>query len=218
MSTLIAPIQERGKNHGFQVQKPDEFSRVSERRKLVKHRYRPDYRKIRSYYKSPRQYQKERARRRKALALAGQGLGLAEVAKALGVSSRTVQRDLARVERYTKAQATRRRDLLEKQELKELEDVSAETLLKRFEVLTRLMRKTKKLGKEEEYEQHNTVFLINLDQLVDGLPTAKVLQHPSRIFKTPHNISVILLKNGMVHNMGGVKIFSNNVTAGSVRF
>jgi hypothetical protein len=55
------------------------------------------YRRIGKYYKGLEKYQSERARRKAVLALQDQGLNIKQIAQELGVSERTVKRDLAKI-------------------------------------------------------------------------------------------------------------------------
>jgi len=76
---------------GDKVQKPPE-------RKLKHHR-KAAYRRIKKYYKSPKQYQKERLRRKLCWLLSGK-YKESEIAEMLGISRRTVIRDMNRIKPY----------------------------------------------------------------------------------------------------------------------
>lgn len=58
------------------------------------------YRKCTVYVKSPRQWQAEKARRRQVLALWNTGVHQAEISVKLGISIKTVQRDIKKLKPY----------------------------------------------------------------------------------------------------------------------
>ena len=141
-----------------------------------------------------------------ALELAGQGLTLSQIAKEIGVSIKTVQRDLSKLERYVKGQINRRRYLLDQEHRRELESLSATSFLERSKMLSRLLFHTRKLGRKEEYKQHNKTIFLDLDNLsVDGFPRL-VTKSVSSTFKTPYNMTFIAVKQGQHHLLGNLRI------------
>jgi len=151
------------------------------------------------------QYQKERQRRRKALELVSQGLTLSQIAKEIGVSVKTVQRDLSKLERYVKGQVNRRRHLLDQERRRELESLSATSFLERSKMLSRLLFHTRKLSQKEEYEQHNKTIFLDMDNLsVDGFPRL-FAKDVSSAFKTPYNMTFIAMKQGQHHLLGNLR-------------
>ena len=81
----------------FQDKENQCFSSVFGNSRRLKERKGPQYRKINRYYKSKSQYWKERNRRKKAWELSGQGYNYTQIAEKLGVSEKTVQRDLKKI-------------------------------------------------------------------------------------------------------------------------
>ena len=71
------------------------------------------YRKMRKYTKSVEQYKRERARRKRVLELFEKGYAQKDVAVQLGVSTKTVGRDLKKLLPYMSAEITRSRIRLE---------------------------------------------------------------------------------------------------------
>ena len=69
---------------------------VFEAKKRGNVKRRAEYRRVRVYYKSLGQRKREELRRQRVLELSSQGLSLAQIALQVGVSPRTVQRDLGR--------------------------------------------------------------------------------------------------------------------------
>jgi IS30 family transposase len=59
-----------------------------------------NYRKMRKYVKSIKEYKKERQRRRKVRELYEQGFTQAQIAEQLGISAKTVHRDLKKLKPY----------------------------------------------------------------------------------------------------------------------
>src|SRR3990170_1231222 len=76
------------------------------------------YRKVCVYTKSLERWRKERERRRKVRSLAAKGYTQKQIARELGVSTRTVMRDWDKVRSYVKGQ--RNRELREKVEREKL--------------------------------------------------------------------------------------------------
>jgi DNA-binding CsgD family transcriptional regulator len=162
-------LAETSQNNGFQIKHMHSFSRENTKTRPIKRRKTPSYRRINIYSKSPLQYQKERQRRRKALELVSQGLTLSQIAKELGVGVKTVQRDLSKLERYVKGQVNQRRYLLDQERQRELKSLSTISLLERLKMLSRLLFRTRKLSKKEEYEQHNITIVFDMNDLTaDG--------------------------------------------------
>lgn len=192
---------ESGQKNGFQPQEPCTFSKENAQRKLIKHRNRPDYRKISSYYKGSEQYWKERERRKKVSELVNQGLSLRQVAKQLGISRRTIYRDLQKVERYLKGQVNSKllqQDLERKRQLEQtFEGMSTP---ERFKLLTKLMVKGMQASKQRHHASHDVNILINLDDLKEGLPSIKdePLQTDAQLM-LPLNLIFIAIKNGERH-------------------
>jgi transcriptional regulator with XRE-family HTH domain len=65
------------------------------------------YRRVYCYTKSLERYRKERERRRKVRLLAARGLTQKQIARELGVCTRTVKRDWDRVRSYVRGQSNR---------------------------------------------------------------------------------------------------------------
>ena len=91
----------------FQQTENDGFSRVMDTERRVKKRNVPQYRLIRTYSKSTKQYWKERKRRKKARELSAQGFTYEQIAQELGVSLSTVKRDMKKLRSYILGQFRR---------------------------------------------------------------------------------------------------------------
>jgi hypothetical protein len=133
----------------FQMEEPVKFDTKNALKSQVMRRNVPSYRVIRAYSKSTQQYQLERQRRRKRHgATVNKGLTFGQAARKLGVSTKTIQRDMAKLERYLKGQINRKHYLLEKEQRERLDALSTETLLERWRMLANLMFTTRKLSKK----------------------------------------------------------------------
>jgi DNA-binding CsgD family transcriptional regulator len=171
-------------------------------RKLIKHRNRPDYRRINVYYKSPEQYWKERDRRKKTLELMKQGFTFWQIAKQLGVSRKTIYRDSQKVERYVKGQVNSKLLRYEQEKIKKCQQEVAElSIAERFKLITKLMVMGQRESKQRHYENHNFNILINLDDLTEaGLPSIvpENLQAHSTL-TLPWTLILVAIKNGERH-------------------
>jgi DNA-binding CsgD family transcriptional regulator len=179
-------------------------------KRRLKRKKIPEYRRIKNYYKSTAQYWKERNRRQQVLKLTNEGYTLQQIAKEIGCSYRTVRRDAVKLERYIKGQFNCHMQQLQREATeklnRELEGLSIKDMGKRFQVLTRLMFRTRKLSKREIEKQHNGIVFLDFDRLeLDGFPDLR-LGNPNGQFKTPYTFSFIAVKNGKPHHLGAIKI------------
>lgn len=193
-------------NQGFQMSENSQFSKETAVLRKVKRRRTPDYRRINVYAKSPKQYQKERQRRRQILELLSENKSSTiQIAQELGVCTRTVRRDLDKLDRYLKGQITKRKHLLDEQERQILDILSTYDKLERFKVLTRFLFITRKLSKKEEYGLHNRTIILDLDQAANGVPKVFMEDEQSTI-KTPLYVNLSIIKDGHSHVLGGLTI------------
>lgn len=176
----------------------------------LKRKKTPEYRRINNYYKSTAQYWKERNRRQQVLKLTNEGYSLQQIAKEIGCSYRTVRRDAVKLERYIKGKFNSYMEQLQRETReklnRELEGLSIKDMGKRFQLLTRLMFRTRKLSKREIEKQHNNIIFIDFDKsTLNGDPTIKI-GYPHSTFKTPYNLSLVSVRNGKMKVLGGIKI------------
>jgi len=207
MNAEMAVSVERNDLNGFQMEQTHHFDTESAQTRQLKRKRAPNYRRIRVYSKSSKQYWKERNRRKQVLELFNEGLSFGQIAERLDVNRRTVRRDIQKLERYMKGQINRETYLLQQEQRKQLEEsVSGLSLEERFKALTNLMFRARKLSKKEEYERHNKTIVIDLDNLTpDGYPRV-LMDKPSSPFKTPYNINFIGSKDGKPRIIGGIQI------------
>jgi transposase len=75
-----------------------------------------DYRRIKRYYKTSGQYWKEHNRRKQILCLfEEENLNRRQIAKRLGVSERTIKRDIAKIRPYQECKFRHQSRLLQKE-------------------------------------------------------------------------------------------------------
>jgi hypothetical protein len=144
------------------------------------------------------------------LKLSHEGHALQQIAKELGVSYRTVRRDMVKLRPYVKCQFNRHMAMLERAERerlnRELEGLSMKDVGKRFIAITNVMFKTRKLSKQEIEKQYNGIVFLDFDSLgLDGFPDLR-LGNPKGQFKTPYTFSFIAVQNGEPHYLGSLKI------------
>jgi transcriptional antiterminator len=179
-------------------------------KRRLKRKKIPEYRRIKNYYKSTAQYWKERSRRQQVLKLTNEGYTLQQIAKEIGCSYRTVRRDAVKLERYVKGKFNSYMEQLQREAReklnRELDGLSIKDMGKRFQALTRLMFRTRKLSKREIEKQHNNIIFIDFDKsTLNGDPAIKI-GYPHSTFKTPYNISLVSVRNGKMKVLGGIKI------------
>jgi DNA-binding CsgD family transcriptional regulator len=187
--------------------KTNGFGTENAQKRHLKRRNAPSYRVICSYSKGTRQYWRERTRRQQVLKLTQEGKNTREIAEALGVSSRTVLRDMLKLHSYVIGEINRKRHLLDQQRQQEFAAaVATLSIEERFKLLTNLLCWTRKLSKKEEYDQHNMVFFVDMDHLTPaGLPSFKI-DKPSSTFKMPLTIHLIAVKDRKAQTLGGITI------------
>jgi DNA-binding CsgD family transcriptional regulator len=198
---------ERSDLNGFQIKDLLDFDRISEETRRLKRKSIPDYRRISVYYKSSRQYWKERSRRKQVLQLLNGGLDIGEIARQLGVNQKTIYRDLRKLERYIRGQINRKKYLLQQEEQKILEESLPPALspAERYKRLIKLLFRARKLSKREECQRHNITVFFDMDNLKDGFPSI-LMEDKTSLFQTPYNITLAAKKEGQIHTLGRIRI------------
>ena len=97
------------------------------------------YRMIRAYTKGIAQYKRERERRRQVRLLSKKGLTQKQIAIQLGVSTRTINRDCHKIQRYVKGQFNK--------EMRKIDEARQEGFDRRYQGLT--IRQELKLLKKD---------------------------------------------------------------------
>ena len=157
----------------------------------------PGYRKKHVYTKSIAKYRKERERRKRVSELSN--LSQEEIAKRLGVSVRTVQRDQAKIKPYHRGQFNRFRRELNEKEMREYNETSKSlSLEQRAKLLTALLNSQRK--EEAAHKRFLRTFFIDIDLdrcAAEGFPVAKrfIASHKVNL-KEGIQFMVVFRKNG----------------------
>jgi len=157
----------------------------------------PGYRRKHAYVKTIKQYREERLRRKRVCELSN--LSQFEIAKQLGVSVRTVQRDQAKIKPYHLGQFNRFCRELREKEMQEYNEASESlSLPQRAKLLIALLERQRK--EEEAHKRFLRTFFIDIDLdrcAADGFPVAKpfIASHKMNL-KEGIQFVVVFHKNG----------------------
>ena len=168
----------------------------------LKTRRKAAYRRIKKYYKSVKQYKKERLRRKLCWLLSGR-YKETEIAEMLGISRRTVIRDMNKIKPYYFRLSRAYFSRLEQERIRELNaKLEGATLKQQFEILTNAIAKQRKLMQDRKYNRHVLKFFIDLDYIqYDGFPRITVWPRCSVEIARPHILKFICVKDGQKHEM-----------------
>jgi hypothetical protein len=172
----------------------------------------PGYRKKHVYTKSVAKYRKERERRKRVCELSN--LNQEEIARRLGVSVRTVQRDQAKIKPYHLGQFNRFCRELREKEMREYNETSDSlSLPQRAKLLIKLLDRQRK--EEEAHKRFLRTFFIDIDLnrcAADGFPVAKpfIASHKMNL-KEGIQFVVVFHKNGQKYavNVGNLAQSTN---------
>ena len=162
--------------------------------------------RINRYFKSTKQYWKERNRRKQVKELRYvQFLSQEEIAAKLGINVSTVKRDLKKVERFVRGNLNRAKRLMDEKWHRDYEKaIEGLSLSEHFDYLSKLWDEYRKVYHSREYNRHVIKFFINLDMIqYDGFPTIKIWSNYSRDLTLPYVIKFICVKDGEEHEMLG---------------
>ncbi len=173
----------------------------------------PGYRRKHVYTKSIAKYRKERERRKLVCELSN--LTQLEIAKRLGVSVRTVQRDQAKIKPYHLGQLNRFCRELREKEMREYKEISESlSLPQRAKLLNKLLDCQRK--EEEAHKRFLRTFFIDIDLdrcAANGFPVAKpfIASHKMNL-KEGIQFVVIFHKNGQKYavNVGNLAQSTNS--------
>lgn len=189
--------EKEAENGVFDNQKGTDSSKVFDTKRHDNVKYRPDYRRIRKYYKSPRRWQLERKRRKQVLQLHEEGLSYAEIADRLGVSERTVKRDIAKIKPYYERKIRSYWRKLEKDRIAAIKaELEGKSLLQSLDILTREIVRLDKLKEERKYRRSRITLTVDLDNTNYGFPEVNVTPKPPFTVKMPFTIYLEYLKDG----------------------
>lgn len=179
----LASLLKRTLKSDFQLDRNEQFSSVLNKKRRLKRKKTPSYRKINAYFKSKKQYWKERNRRKEVRELyCVKFLTQKQIAAKLAVSVSTVKRDLKKVRRYIRGQTNKairamneERTRIQEQEMEEL------NLWERIEYLSQQWQKTVKLWQHRGYRGHYTILYLDFTEPLEyGLPKLTILPRQTR--------------------------------------
>lgn len=175
----------------------------------------PGYRRRHVYVKSISQYRQERLRRKRVCELSN--LSQLEIAKQLGVSVRTIQRDQAKIKPYHLGQFNRFCRELREKEMREYNESSESlSLPQRAKLLIKLLDRQRK--EEEAHKRFLRTFFIDIDLdrcAADGFPEAKPFIASHKVdLKAGIQFVVVFRKNGQKYavNVGNLAQSNNTST------
>jgi hypothetical protein len=174
----------------------------------------PGYRKKHVYTKSITKYRKERERRKRVCELSN--LSQTEIAKQLGVSVRTIQRDQAKIKPYHLGQFNRFCRELREKEMREYNETSDSlSLSQRAKLLIALLDRQRK--EEENHTRFLRTFFIDIDLdhcAVDGFPEAKPFIASHKVdLKAGIQFVVVFQKNGQKYAVNVGNLAQSNKTS-----
>jgi len=211
ISQLIDALQKIGYFESFRVKENGAFSTekcVKTQERTLKRRNKAVYRRIKKYYKSTRQYKKERLRRKLCWLLTGK-YKETEIAEMLGISVRTVIRDMNKIKPYYFRMRRAYFNQVEQDRIKEMNlKLEGKTVFEQLDILTKAMIDQQTLYKVREYRRHFQIMLIDMTQQKYGIP--KITFTPSNVstLAYPFRIRVhVKVKNSngeFTHDVGGL--------------
>jgi len=190
---LMDALRKIGYFESFQVSNnsllsSEKHAKTPERK--VKRRKKAAYRRIKKYYKSVDKYKKERIRRKLCWLLSGKHT-YKEIGEMLGISKRTVIRDINKIRPYYYRQsrayfrrihAERQREIQEK--------LASMSIFEQYTYLTKLIVEQRELSKVRQYRSHFTILTLDMTQADSyGIPKLSLTQK-GRILAYPHKIRV----------------------------
>ena len=194
ISELVDALQKIGYFESFQVTNNTQFSSVSDtktpKRKLKTCR-KAAYRRIKKYYKSIKQYKKERLRRKLCWLLSGK-YKETEIAEMLGISRRTVIRDMNKIKPYYFRLSRAYFSRLEQERIKEMNfKLQGKTLWQRIKILTDAMIEQHERFKTREYKRHYQIIFLDLTQLDPyGIPKVTFIPKGRQTLAYPYKVRV----------------------------
>jgi len=164
----------------------------------------PLYRRKHAYVKGIEQYWKERTRRKQVWELSGK-LKQNEIAEKLGVSVRTVQRDVAKVRRYYRGQFNRFVRQLKEEKIQQVRAVlEGKTPIEQLKILSNLLAQQRKEEESRKRFMRTFFIIIDLDDMTNGFPSFRTFYaSPYVNFKEGVQFVIRCIKNGQKHDLGG---------------
>ena len=193
----LASLLKRDSENGFQLTNSKTFGSVKAHKRQLKVKRTAKYRRINRYFKSTKQYKKERKRRKKILHLwLIEFRSQKEIADKLGVSVSTVKRDQKKLRRYVIGQNNRAINLMQEERHKAYEQ-AIEGLSTRecFDYLSLQLERQKKFWQTRGYRGHYTILHLDMTQ-ADKYGIPKLTHLPRQTANTrlayPYKVRVVI--------------------------
>jgi transposase len=165
------------------------------------------------------QYQKERLRRKLCWLLSGK-YKESEIAEMLGISRRTVIRDMNKIKPYYFRLSRAYFSKLEQERIKELNlKLEGKSLFDRINILSKeLKERQRRLFQERQYRSHYTILMLDMTQPGPyGLPKLS-FEGTGRTLAYPHKIRVMVKAKyedkTFVADIGGFNIIQTTANRG----
>jgi len=156
----------------------------------LKTRSKAVYRRIKKYYKSTRQYKKERLRRKLCWLLSGK-YKESEIAEMLGISVRTIIRDMNKIKPYYFRMSRAYFNQMEQDRIKEMKlKLEGKTEFEKLKILTEAMIARQSLFKLREYRRHFQIITIDMTQQEYGVPKVTFSGGKHSTLAFPHKIRI----------------------------
>ena len=180
---------------------------VFDTRRRKRDRSGPEYRRVRKYFKSSGKYWGERNRRKRVLELS-ESLTCGEIAERLGVSERTVKRDLARIRPYYERQVRSHLRRLQQERNAEFKArLEGKSPLEQLRVLREIAKECRRRAQARDYLRHHMVVTVDLDTVVNGFPAVKFWPARSTVeWALPLTVSIEFLRNKETKPIGSITI------------
>ena len=199
INELVDALRKIGYFKSFRVEdnhllSSDRQQKTPER--TLKHHRKAAYRKIKKYYKSIKQYQKERLRRKLCWLLSGK-YRQSEIAEMLGISRRTVIRDMNRIKPYFFRLIRSYFNKLEQEKIREFQlKLEGKNLVDKFNMLTDALIEKQNRLKQREYNRHVIKFTFDLDYISsDGHPQLRMWPSHATNLTMPHILQFYFIKD-----------------------
>jgi transposase len=200
----------KAENGVFDNQKSCRSSGVFDTKRHNNVKSKPGYRRIKKYYKSAGRWRLERERRNQVMQLRDKGLSYVEIAERLGVSERTVKRDMAKIKPYYERQVKSYLRKLQQARIAEVEEeLEGKSLSEKLDILLRKWDEHVKLLKRREYLRRQITITIDLDAATAGGEALKCTPKPPLSIKYPFHIKLEIVMKGKKALVGGLTISSS---------
>lgn len=188
----------------FQVTKSEAFGGFRDSKRRLRGEIHPYYRLVNVYHKSTGQYWKERNRRKKVLSLHCKGLTYPEIAEELGISAKTVYRDLYKIRPYyTRLINNRIRKFHEGSRLRLQEKMAGMNLLQQADFMIDQIKLHNAICTVRKYIRHKIKVIINMDDMTDGYPSIRPWPQSGPFPSTlPLNFEFVVRKDGHDESLG----------------